>query len=116
MAGKIRLNLNELQVETFSTTMGAAERRGTVHGHSDADSTSFCGPYYSWDGGADCHTYNQGTETCYFCEGEYTGFTCYCRERCPSGGRESCVENHETWGECDHTQSYFQGCDTVSIC
>ena len=67
MKKKMRLNVEELNVEAFATT-DAAAKRGTVHGHDDTDSFS-CGV---------CHTAGDPcTQAWDSCSGPYP---CICPE------------------------------------
>jgi hypothetical protein len=81
---RIELHLDDLCVESFATTSGAAAHRGTVHGADASDTTCvqrFCG----------CETYGPECETSQ-CDTEWDctvqvtcGDSCsfYCSQTCP---------------------------------
>lgn len=114
---KLRLDLDELAVESFDTSLGAAQRAGTVRGNADADAVGaaepadtyrqtcmidFCAD--SWQSGClTCAgTCGQDTcedtcqDSCYSCYGQETCYgyaTCItlCLRTCPSGGDVCCA-------------------------
>ena len=63
---KVRLALDELEVQSFATTSASPDRKGTVHGHAPTD---------QWE----CPTLDQNWDTC--------GWTCWsqcgsCNDSC----------------------------------
>ena len=102
MPGKLKLNLEDLQVDSFVTSVGSSEEnRGTVHAH---DTNLSCWSHGDnsnevWPCSCNC------PPTGYTCDGYYTcGMTC--AETCTYGGcTGSCGSDDPN--ECTSTQ----GCD-----
>lgn len=80
---KLKLDLDNLAVESFQTADGDAAARGTVHGEANGQ-TAFGGPCPVWTAKVSCEiacTYdscagtcaNSCPETCFSCEA-----TCWC--------------------------------------
>ena len=96
---KLKLDLNALTVESFTTAAGEA-RAGTVRGH-----TSFgqCDPTY--DCSNDCNTWDTACGGGYVTQGCTEQNTCYC----PTVEGLTCM--YETCGACNPT-----GRDCTTYC
>ncbi|HEU0300093.1 MAG TPA: hypothetical protein VFR37_11575 [Longimicrobium sp.] len=85
---KLKLGLENLQVESFDTGAGD-DSRGTVHGHATQFCTRFngvtCNGGYTCDGGYTC-----GGDTCEYNSCDYACDTYYCATN-PSCGVQSCL-------------------------
>lgn len=93
---KLRLRMDDLQVETFETARDAAER-GTVRAHEEYDTATVYEPAYV-HGGCACNTYDQT------CQG-----TCApsCAATCP--GHPGCEEMETQYLTCGATCRWVGG-------
>jgi hypothetical protein len=91
MARKLRLDLNELSVESFSVQRERGDGRGTVHGNSEYDSYQRCPPT---EPGSDSYGEASCGWTCGF-ECDRTFDMCYTQLNCDS---MNCPSNGGTGG------------------
>ncbi|HWK89445.1 MAG TPA: hypothetical protein VNP72_05595 [Longimicrobium sp.] len=101
MQSKLRLDLDQLQVESFDTHPGEAQKRGTVHGHQQY--CYYCCCYPCCCGGGTAMT-GCGQNTCQAsCNG-----TCYasCNGTCDASCNGTCgatCDYSACYGSCDYT-------------
>lgn len=67
---KLRLNVEQLHIESFATRGEAPRGEGTVRGHAEA--TFGC-----TEGWATCPGESMNQVTCWSCNASERGFTCY---------------------------------------
>ncbi|HEU0012332.1 MAG TPA: hypothetical protein VFQ45_01540 [Longimicrobium sp.] len=117
MRSKLRLDLDQLHVESFDTHPGEAQRRGTVHGHQQY--CYYCCCYPCCCGGGTAHT------ACgqYTCAASCNG-TCdaSCNGTCDASCNGTCVAscNGTCNGSCGYTcvgcTEYDRTCRNYGSC
>jgi hypothetical protein len=105
---KLRLDLNELAVESFDTALDEVAKAGTVRGHVDTDAV-YCGTgdgtcaiqscQYSgcWGAYETCQCAQTNVGTCYYqlsCNGNNCVQSAWCQNLSAGPSCESCVAAH----------------------
>lgn len=103
---KLKLQLDDLQVESFQTERGKEALRGTVKGN--APPTSFCTDYIdcTWDFGCETQLNSCGG-TCQTCAGGSCENTCY--GSCYGSCGATCATCGASCFSCEYT-CYESGC------
>ena len=82
---KVRLDIDELQVQSFATTRDTAKERGTVRAHAPSDEVEYYTANYEW---------NTCGDTC----GQSCDMTCDCQNDWTIPCTDDC--NYTNYGYC----------------
>jgi hypothetical protein len=119
---KLRLDLDNLKVDSFATTPDAERLRGTVHGQDTE--YAYCTGYFTCVGQGDCHSYEAtclGNDTCeglgcgdtnsLRCGGADTTACSYWNQETCNFGTCGCA----SWAACASENTYDCGtCNTTT--